>query len=408
MSLQDNHEERRYQRTPRSSQGGRRAAPSSRTERTQHAERAEQPERRSPSTRRKKRRKMGAWGTLIYILFVLGISALLAGVGWMWANDVLALNKAEHTAAVEISEGDTVSDVADKLKEQGLIEYKFVFQLFCSLTHVSGKAGEEDAKITPGTYELNTDMDYRALISSMGSGSANRMVTTVTIPEGMTEAQIFALLEEKGVSTVEQLEDTAANYDFNFSFLNGVQPLGDPKRLEGYLFPDTYEFYMGEDPVNVLNKMILRFDEVFTDEMRADIQEAGYTINQAVIIASMIEKETDGSDQGKISSVIYNRLDRPTSETAGYLNIDATILYATGGTVVDLNADTPYNTRTHTGLPPTAIANPGTDALRAAVYPDTTKYYYYALGDDGKHSFFATYREQQNFIATQELYKNEK
>ena len=397
MSQEANHEERRSQRTPRNSQGGKRVAPSSHTE-----------QRSAAPRRKKRRRKMGAWGTLIYLLFVLGTSALLAGVGWLWANDVLALNKAEHTAAVEIVEGDTVGDVADKLKEQGLIEYKFVFKLFCALTHVSGAAGEEDAKITPGTYELNTDMDYRALISSMGSGSVNRMITTVTIPEGMTEAQIFELLEEKGVSTVEQLEDTAANYDFNFSFLKGVQPLGDPKRLEGYLFPDTYEFYMGDDPVNVLNKMILRFDQVFTDEMRADIQEAGYTINEAVIIASMIEKETDGADQGKIASVIYNRLDRPTSETAGYLNIDATILYATGGTVVDVNADTPYNTRTHTGLPPTAIANPGVDALKAAVYPDTTKYYYYALGDDGKHSFFATYREQQNFIATQELYKNEK
>ena len=407
MSLQDNHEERRYQRTPRSSQGGRRAAPSSRTERTQHAERAEQPERRSSSTRRKKRRKMGAWGTLIYILFVLGISALLAGVGWMWANDVLALNKAEHTAAVEISEGDTVSDVADKLKDQGLIEYKFVFQLFCSLTHVSGKAGEEDAKITPGTYELNTDMDYRALISSMGSGSANRMVTTVTIPEGMTEAQIFALLEEKGVSTVEQLEDTAANYDFNFSFLKGVQPLGDPKRLEGYLFPDTYEFYMGEDPVSVLNKMILRFDQIFTDEMRQTMTDKGMSVNDAVIIASMIEKETDGTDQGKISSVIYNRLNNPTSETAGYLNIDATILYVTGGTQVNTQADTPYNTYTYKGLPPTAISCPGVDALKAAVNPDSTNYYYYALGDDGVHHFFRSSSEHQSFLNSQELYKND-
>lgn len=395
MSQEDYRENERYERHAHSSHGGKRVAPSSHSE-------------RRPAPRRKRRRRMGTWGLLIYILFVLGASALLAGVGWMWANDVLALNKAEHTAAVEIDEGDTVDTVADKLKEQGLIEYKSVFKLFCSLTHVSGKAGEEDAKITPGTYELSTDMDYRALISNMGSGSSNRMTTSVTIPEGMTEAQIFALLEEKGVCTVEQLEDTAANYDFNFSFLKGVQALGDPKRLEGYLFPDTYEFYMGDDPVNVLNKMILRFDEVFTDEMRADIQEAGYTINQAVIIASMIEKETDGTDQGKIASVIYNRLERPTSETAGYLNIDATILYATGGTEVDVNADTPYNTRTHTGLPPTAIANPGTDALKAAVYPDSTKYYYYALGDDGKHSFFATYREQQNFVATQELYKNDK
>ena len=209
---------------------------------------------------------------------MLGISALLAGVGWIWANDVLALNKPALTAVVEIDEGDTVGQVADKLEEQGLIEYKMVFKLFCSLTHTSGKAGEEGAKITPGTYELNTDMDYRALISSMGSSSANRMTTTVTIPEGMTEAQIFSLLEEKGVSTVEQLEEAAANYDFKFSFLKGVVPLGDPKRLEGYLFPDTYEFYMGEEPVSVLNKMILRFDEIFTDEMRQEVQNDGRTI----------------------------------------------------------------------------------------------------------------------------------
>ena len=305
-----------------------------------------------------------------------------------------------------IRDRDTVGQVADKLEEQGLIEYKMVFKLFCSLTHTSGKAGEEGAKITPGTYELNTDMDYRALISSMGSSSANRMTTTVTIPEGMTEAQIFSLLEEKGVSTVEQLEEAAANYDFKFSFLKGVVPLGDPKRLEGYLFPDTYEFYMGEEPVSVLNKMILRFAEIFTDEMRQEVQNDGRTIQDVVTVASMIEKETDGSDQAKIASVIYNRLDNPTSETAGYLNIDATILYATGGTEVDLNADTPYNTRTHKGLTPTAIASPGVDALKAAVYPDSTRYYFYALGDDGKHHFFATYREQQNFIASQERYQN--
>ena len=120
----------------------------------------------------------------------------------------------------------------------------------------------------------------------------------------------------------------------------------------------------------------------------------------------MIEKETDGADQGKISSVIYNRLYHPTSETAGYLNIDATILYATGGTQVDVNADTPYNTRTNKGLPPTAISCPGTDALKAAVSPEDTDYYFYALGDDGKHHFFTTYAKQQAFIATQELYKN--
>ena len=338
---------------------------------------------------------------LLYILTVIAVSALLAGLGWMWAGDVLALNKAPASAVITVEKDASLNDVADLLHDSGLIDNKLLFKLFCAFTKV-----EQKNKITPGTYELNTDMDYRALISSMGSSSANRMTTTVTIPEGMTEAQIFALLEERGVSTVEQLEEAAANYDFKFSFLKGVVPLGDPKRLEGYLFPDTYEFYMGEEPVSVLNKMILRFDEIFTDEMRQEVQNDGRTIQDVVTVASMIEKETDGSDQAKIASVIYNRLDNPTSETAGYLNIDATILYATGGTEVDLNADTPYNTRTHKGLTPTAIASPGVDALKAAVYPDSTRYYFYALGDDGKHHFFATYREQQNFIASQERYQN--
>ena len=161
---------------------------------------------------------------------------------------------------------------------------------------------------------------------------------------------------------------------------------------------------MGEDPVSVLNKMILRFDQIFTEEMRQAMTDQGMSINDAVIIASMIEKETDGSDQRRISSVIYNRLTN-TSATNGLLN-DATILYATGGTVVDTSADTPYNTYRHAGLPPTAIANPGADALRAAVNPESTSYYYYALGDDGVHHFFKTHQEQLSFIATQERYRN--
>jgi UPF0755 protein len=290
--------------------------------------------------------------------------------------------------------------VADILQENGLIEYKMIFKIFSGLSHAK-------YDLAPGTYELNTEMDYRALIVSMGQRSSNRVTTTVTITEGMRLSQIFELLEERGVSTVEKLNDTAANYDFNYSFLKGVIPLGEPNRLEGYLFPDTYEFYMGEDPVSVINKMILRFDEIYTEEMRQDTADKGMTIQEVVILASMIEKETDGTDQTHIASVLYNRLNNPTEGgTYGYLNVDATILYATGGTVVDTSADTPYNTYTHTGLPPTAIANPGSVALRAALYPDSTRDYYYALGDDGVHHFFRTYDQQQAFIATQERYKN--
>lgn len=369
----------------------------------------DQPERRSRASGRSRTtqnrggRKKGRAATsfaLLYVVFVIGISALLACIGWVAANDVLALNKEQKTVTVTISSEDSFGDVADMLKENGLIEYKSLFNLFATFT------GSKD-EVVPGTFTLNTNMDYRALLTGMSANSSSKATISVTIPEGYTIDQIFSLLEERNVASVEDLQDMAANHDYAFSFLQDIE-LGDYHRLEGYLFPDTYEFTTPENPLYVINKMLVQFDAKVTDEMRQEILNSGRSIHEVLTVASMIEKETDGSDQGKISSVIYNRLDRPTSETAGYLNIDATILYATGGTVVDLNADTPYNTRTHTGLPPTAIANPGTDALKAAVYPDTTKYYYYALGDDGKHSFFATYREQQNFIATQELYKNEK
>ena len=387
------NEERRPAQHRSAGHGGKRAAPS-------HPE-----GERRPAPRRRRKKRLGAWGVLLYIIFVLGISAILAGVGWMWANDVLALNKAPLTATVQVEEGDTVSDVADKLKEAGLIEYKMVFKMFCALTHVSGQAGEEDAKITPGTYQLDTDMDYRALVSSMGSSSASRMVTTVTIPEGQTEAQIFQLLEEKGVSTVEQLEDTAANYDFNFSFLKGVLPLGDAKRLEGYLFPDTYEFYMGEDPVSVLNKMILRFDEIFTEQMRADIQASGHTINDAVIIASMIEKEAKKADFAKVSAVFHNRLDQGM-----LLQSDPTVHYVTGERRMalrqsDLAVDSPYNTYKVSGLPVGPICNPSPEAINAALYPDESyvaeKYLYFCSKDPstGELHFSRTLEEHERAVA---------
>jgi len=371
--------------------------------------------------RRRRRRGLGVLGALLYVVFVLGASALLAALGWTWACDVLALNKAEHSAvitlpseifsqeerevektaadgtAVAASETVLAADmdyVADQLERQGLIEYKFVFKLFAAFTHAR-------YKLSPGTYELNTDMDYRALLASMGRSSSSRLVTTVTIPEGMRLEQIFALLEEKGVAPADDLRETAATYDFKFSFLKGVLPLGDASRLEGYLFPDTYEFYMGEDPVSALNKMILRFDGVFNDDMRQQAADMGMSVHDIVTIASMIEKETDGEDQRNIASVIYNRLLRPNSETAGYLNIDATIAYVTGRVVTQADyqgVDSPYNTYTHQGLPPGPIASPGAKSLRCALDPASTSYYFYVLGPDGKHHFTATSAEHDRLV----------
>ena len=390
----------------------------SQEERRRSAGRREQPaERRETPRRRRKRRGFSLLGTLLYVAFVIGISTLLAAVGWVAANDVLALNKAEHSAiitlpeeiftekevTVETDEGTEtetiqVADldyVADQLVDNGIIEFKLVFRLFSLFSNA-------EEKMTPGTYQLDTDMDYRAIVTNLGSNSASRQMVTVTIPEGFTVDQIFQRLEDEGVPTVAKLQDMAATHDYPFSFLQEI-PLGNYKRLGGYLFPDTYEFYMGEDPKMVINKMLVNFDRRFTDEMRAQVQENGYTVRDIVIIASMIERETDGTDRATIASVIYNRWLNTSAGSAGYLGVDATLVYALGRTITseDYTADTPYNTYTHQGLPPGPISNPGMESILAAMEPEDTNYYYYALGSDGTHSFFQTLEEQQNFIAQQ-------
>ena len=355
---------------------------------------------RKEEHRPRRKKRSGASFALTYVVGVIGVSILLACVGWTMANDVLALNKKPKTVTITITAEDSFSDVAKRLDKEGLIEYRSLFKLFAAFTN-----GKE--KVTMGTYTLNTDMDYRALIAGMSVNSTTKAEVSVTIPEGYTTKQIFRLLEEKGVATVEDLEKEAAEHDYQFSFLQDI-PLGDPNRLEGYLYPDTYTFYTPHSPLYAINKMLVNYDSRLTDEIREEITNSGKTMQEVLTVASLIEKETDGTDRAKIASVIYNRLNNPKAGTAGYLQIDATLAYLNGGKVpteADKAIDSPYNTYKYKGLPPGPICNPGLASIQAAMHPEKTNYYYYALGDDKVHHFFRTYEEHQKFIASQELYK---
>lgn len=331
----------------------------------------------------------------VYLLFVFGVSAILAALCWMAANDVLSLNKPYQEVPISIQESDSYSSVVNQLEDKGLIEYKGLFRLFALVT------GGKD-KITPGSYWLNTDMDYMALVNALSARSDKRVEVEVTIPEGYSVDQIFKLLEEKNVSSVTKLQEMAGSHDYAFSFLADI-PLGDYKRLEGYLFPDTYRFYAGENPRYILNKMLVNFDSKVTQDIRDIVGTTGYSLREILTIASMIEKETDGSDRYNIASVVYNRLKNQRAETAGFLQVDATIQYVLpAGKVVSQEdyqtVDSPYNTYKNKGLPPGPIANPGMDSILAAIYPNNTNYYFYALGGDGKHQFFRTYAEHLAFI----------
>ncbi len=344
---------------------------------------------------RKKSRRWGCLGAALYFLLVVSTSALLAVVGWQAAVDVLGLSDEDVQTQVTIDKSDTLLDVVQKLKDAGMIRYKSLFKLYAEYSNAM-------EKIDPGTYILSTSYDYRALVSNMTQYRPLSDVVEVTIPEGYNVEQIFDLLENKGVCLRSDLETIAADYDFKYDFLADIE-LGDFNRLEGYLFPDTYEFYVGADPVNAIDKLLSNFDKKLTDELLQVIEGSGYSLRDIIIIASMIEKEAYvGKDRELISSVIYNRLGIGMK-----LQIDATVLYALGVhkdivTLEDLEVDSPYNTYKYEGLPLGPIANPGINSIKAALMPAQSDYFYYVLKSDGSHYFCQTHEQQQAFIASQQ------
>ena len=227
-----------------------------------HQEREARPKTRK---RKKKRRVHPLLAVVLWAAIVAASSMILAGVGWLLANDFAALNKPMKEVNFQVSEdwikstetvdGKTVdtydmAKVADALKEEGLIEYPWFFRIFCKVYHA-------DQKITQGTFTLNTDMDYMALIRNMRSRGGSAVTVDITIPEGYSVQRIIELLAENGVGSVEDLTEAAANYPFEgYDFLTGET--GSPSRLEGYLFPDTYNFYVGGQAQLAFSAMLLR------------------------------------------------------------------------------------------------------------------------------------------------------
>ena len=353
---------------------------------------------------------------LLYVCCVLAVAVLLAVAVWRCADDVLSLTKEDAEITVSIPDGATISQIAGELKSKGLVRYETLFKFYCWASHA-------EKTIEPGTYTLNSRYDYHALVSNMIEASPDRAVVEVTIPEGYECEDIFRLLEADGVCSYQDLADTAASYEFAYDFLQEI-PYGSENRLEGYLFPDTYQFYLNDKPENVLGRFLRNFESKITDDMYAaldelnakleekmrangfeesEIESAKLSFHDVVIVASLVEKETaKTSESASIASVIYNRL---CSKLYPCLQIDATIQYALDERKEVLsNADkaiiSPYNTYTNAGLPAGPIANPGINSIRAALYPADTDYYFYALGEDGVHKFSKTYYEHQDFLAS--------
>ena len=361
----------------------------------QKSEKSEKNEKKKRTPAQQKNMKVA-----IYIASVVVVSALLAGLAWLMVNDVCALNKEPVTVTIEVEKGESVGHVATKLKKAGLVESKTLFMLF-------GTVFDAKETIGPGTYELNSDMDFRCLINSMNPSNSvvPEGVVRVTIPEGYTVQQTIALMAAEGVNTEEALTEAAKNYVFEgYDFVNN-EKLGDITRLEGYLAPDTYEFFENEEPEKALSRLLDNFSNWMSEDVRADIEASGHSFHDIVVMASLIEKEAIGDDgeRANIGSVLYNRLANPEKETAGYLQLDSTIYYIlrTNGmddTEFSTDIDSPYNTYRYQGLPAGPICNPSRSSLMAAVYPSSTDYYYFAYGKDGVSHFFTNYDEHLAFV----------
>lgn len=332
--------------------------------------------------------------TVLYILFVLGVSLILTSLLCSAADDMLALTKDSREISISIPKDASVSDISRIMKDSGIIRKSGLFSAFMRLKGV--KKGD----IKEGSYTLDCDNDYSALLSSLKRNSKDRQTVRITIPEGYTTAQIVELLVEKGVCGEDELWDVVKNYDFDYDFLEGLEK--NERRLEGFLFPDTYDFYVGDTAINAISRFLKNFNSKFTDEMKSRAKELGYSVNQIVIIASLVEREAKLSEeQEKIAGVIYNRLN---STSYPYLQIDASVQYVLGHKETlnanDLKTDSPYNTYLNKGLTPGPIANPGLGAINAALNPEKHSYYFYVAKSDGSHIFSKTLEEHNKAKAS--------
>ena len=387
----------------------------------------EEPETsRPPQTGRPKRRaKVALFGlphlaaAAIWIFVILAVGVSMGRLIWVCAADVLAFGREEKLVTISITKDDDMDSIAQKLQDAGLIHYADLFKVYADFSHA-------EEKISTGTYTLNTLYDYHALVGQMSARSkARAIVEDVLIPEGYSCRQIFQRLEDRGICTVEELEEYAANGDLGeYWFLDGIER-GHKYCLEGFLFPATYDFYENSTPKQVLTKLLNAFEANFTEELylqldilngelrdimaangksEAYIAENLLSLRDLINVAALIEEESSGSEESpSVASVIYNRLYQWGS-TPRYLNIDASIIYALDGksdlTSADMAVDSPYNTYTNTGLPAGPISNPGLASIKAALYPATTDYYYYVLDPSiGTHIFAKTYEEHQNNIS---------
>jgi UPF0755 protein len=331
----------------------------------------------SGSRRVRRNRHSNAGPAVLGVLLVLGVLGVIYVI---YSAATGNENEPEESARVRVAKGDTLSDVAAKLEEAGVIESAFVFEL-------QARYEGYGTEIKTGHYTFQPGEDSGKILHKLNVGRAAPTIT-VTIPEGLTLEETAGTVASDSSVQASAFEKAARRTGYGYAFLDnpGVNT------TEGYLFPAKYDLEKGVSATQIVDRLLGQY---LLETQNLDIAEArgrlGLTEHQLVTVASLIEKEAaTPREKPLIASVIYNRMRKDTP-----LQIDATIQYAlkrpkTNLSLADLKVDSPYNTYNNNGLPPGPICSPGRESLRAALNPANTNYLYYVLEANGEKHFFTS------------------
>lgn len=341
------------------------------------------------------RRRRRGHPVLITLLALLVIAALVVGYAF---TEVKGTFRDDTPVMVEIPQGASTTMVAAKLEQSGAIGNTLLFRLYSRLT-------KADGSYQYGSFEVSPGWDYARMIQELQKVIERQNTVTVTFPEGYNAYQFGEKLEEAGLCTKTDFIDALNTHTFDVSFLTQIKD--DPNKmvkLDGFLFPDTYQFFEGEDVDSIILRMLKNFEnKVLTQERKAQIEASGYSLEDLIIFSSIIQKEAANVEEMyNVSSVFTNRMKAgspyPQLEsctTNNYINDYIKPQYQGNNLDEVLSA---YDTYGMVGFPVGAIANPGLDAIDAALNPNDTDYYFFVTDIEFTHYYGRTWQEHLNNI----------
>jgi len=321
---------------------------------------------------------------LLVVIAVLGFGTS-RGIDWWNYNVNTPMSTTSQQVVFHVDAGEVATQISEDLYVQRLIHDRNAFDLYVRLKNAA-------PKFEAGTFLLNRNMNLVQIVDALQHGRPDQLV--VTIPEGFPLKFQAAYVEKSGIGSAADYLSAARDPAVvaTFDFLASRPSNADPP-LEGYLFPDTYLIDRAAGVKELVKAQLTQFGAVFSPALRDQIKQAApgrpaESVEAIVILASMVEREANNeADRRNVCSVYYNRL-----KNGMPLGVDATLLYGLGRltpepTYPELQANNPWNTRQHAGLPPGPISNPGKAALLACINPPQTPYLYYFTDPQGVTHF---------------------